>query len=131
MADPTDIVAVNRAEFAANMVPCLDLVAPVGMTTEDRRTWLNAAFLALDGIPVALLKRGCEAAMRRADHPAKIVAIIHAEVEQAWRWRAEQHARRKPLSITAPIETAEQKRDRLEVAALVGDLRRKLEAKHG
>jgi hypothetical protein len=83
-ADPTDLRPVSRAEFASAVAPCLQLVAPVGMDLESQDTWMEAAFKALDGIPIGLLKRGCEAAMRQADHPSKIVPAIIAEVKETW-----------------------------------------------
>lgn len=69
------------------MAPCLSLVAPSGMDREERQTWLNAAYKMLDGIPIALLKRGCAAAGLRADHPSKIVSIITKEIGEDWAWR--------------------------------------------
>lgn len=99
MASLTDLVPVNRAEFAAELSPCLALTSGVGMSPDDQRTWLNAAFKALDGIPIALLKRGAAAAMATADHPSKIVPTIMAEVRDAWSWRGRHAASARP---TAP-----------------------------
>ncbi|WP_259384331.1 hypothetical protein, partial [Bacillus thuringiensis] len=87
MADHKDLTPVSRAEFAAELVPCLALSVGVGMSEEDRKTWLNAAYKALDGIPIALLKRGAQAALMRADHPSKIVPIITKEIGEDWAWR--------------------------------------------
>jgi len=57
---------------------------------------MEAAFKALDGIPIGLLKRGCEAAMQNADHPAKIVPAIMAEVREAWATRRKLANDRRP-----------------------------------
>lgn len=76
------------------LVPCLELVAPVGMTMEDRDTWFEASMKALAGIPIGLLQRGALAAMHTADHHSKVVPAIMAEISEAW-------ARRKRLA--APV----------------------------
>jgi hypothetical protein len=56
------------------------------MTESDRQEWLKAAWIALDGIPLDLLKLGCLGA-RYCDHPAKIVPAILREVEDMWKRR--------------------------------------------
>lgn len=81
MANSTNVV--SRADFATELVPCLSLTSGVGMKAEDQRIWLNAAYKALADVPLDLLKRGCAAAMRTADHPSKIVPAIRAEVDSA------------------------------------------------
>jgi hypothetical protein len=83
----TDLIPVSRAEFAAEIVPCLSLASGVSMSEADQRVWLNAAYKALDGIPIKLLKRGCAAAMMKADHPSKIVPTIMADIGADWEWR--------------------------------------------
>ncbi len=83
----TDLIPVSRQEFAAELVPCLSLTSGVGMKDADQRVWLNAAYKALDGIPIKLLKRGAAAAMLRADHPSKIVPTIMSEIGEDWEWR--------------------------------------------
>jgi hypothetical protein len=129
MADITDLQPVSRPEFAAEIVPCLALTSGIGMSQEDQRNWLNAAYKALDGIPIALLKRGAAVAMGKADHPSKIVPAIIAEVRDAWAWRKRHNAAPQYTpALPAPIETAEEKAEREEVAALMAGLARKLEA---
>lgn len=127
MASHTDLIPVNRAEFAIELTPCLALVGGIGMGAEDRREWLNAAFRALDGIPIALLKRGAAAAMVTADHPSKIIPAIMAEVSRDWDWRR-RNATARPLGeiAQAPAEISETERS--EVAALMANLVKKLEA---
>jgi hypothetical protein len=39
---------------------CLTLVAPSGMTAEDRQAWVAVAKATLTGIPADLLARGCK-----------------------------------------------------------------------
>lgn len=125
MEDAFDLVPVDRAEFAAEIVPCLALTSGVGMSNEDQRIWLNAAYKALDGIPIKLLKRGADAAMKTADHPSKIVPAIMKEIRETWDWRKRWVAKREPVEVTsaAPaIDEAEQ----AEVKAMMADLARKL-----
>jgi hypothetical protein len=93
---------VNRNEFAAAIAPCLQLVAPVGMDLESQDTWMEAAFKALDGIPIGLLKRGAEAAMKAADHPSKIVPAIMAEVREAWATRRKLASQTGHARLPAP-----------------------------
>jgi truncated hemoglobin YjbI len=85
------------------------LVVPAGMTEESRRDWLTVAWGTLKNIPGDLLERGCAHARKVADHPAKIVPAIMAEVEQAWKWRREHRSRREgeapqPMSRERQIE---------------------------
>lgn len=127
-ADPTDMVAVDRVEFGMSMLPCLQLVAPVGMSVEDQDTWVEAAYMALAGIPIGLLKRGAMAAMHKADHHSKIIPAIVAEVQSAWDWRRRNQALERPTALPAPIETAEERKEREEVAKLMDGLVRKLSA---
>lgn len=128
MGSLTDLVPVSRAEFAAELVPCLALTSGVGMSATDQRAWLNAAYKALDGIPIALLKRGAIAAMEKADHPSKIVPAIMAEVRETWAWRRNNATAPRPLALPAPVETEEERAERLEVAALMGGLAKRLAA---
>ncbi len=86
-ADHTDLTPSSDDEMLVELVPCLQLVAPVGMPTEDQDTWFEAAMKALAGMPIGLLQRGAAAAMQKADHPAKVVPAIMAEVGDAWERR--------------------------------------------
>lgn len=129
MANPIDLIPVSRTEFAAELTPCLALTSGIGMTSEDQRTWLNAAYKALDGIPIALLKRGADAAMRKADHPSKIVPAITAEIGDNWARRRDIASKVPPAPyLPDPEETDEQRAERLEVAALMGKLADRLSA---
>jgi hypothetical protein len=128
-ADIQDLVPVSRPEFIVEVGPCLALASGVGMSNADQQVWLEAAYKALAGIPIALLKRGAAAAMARADHPSKIVPAIIAEVRESWEWRKRnQAAPRYQPALPKPIETAEEKAEREEVAAMMARLAKRLEA---
>jgi hypothetical protein len=90
-ADFRDLTPAPDDQFIATLMPCLQLVAPVGMDEDSQDTWFEAARIALDGIPIGLLQRGAEAAMQKADHPSKVVPAIMTEIGEAW-------ARRKRLA---------------------------------
>lgn len=121
---------VSRSEFITELTPCLELVAPVGMDEDTRFTWFSAAHKALDGIPIALLERGCRAALAKADHPSKIVPTIMAEVGEDWDWRKRHAARQRPQPSPAPALTQQQisAEERAEVGKLMKGLVKKLEA---
>lgn len=124
MANPTDLIPVTRVEFAAEMAPCLELVAPTGMDEDRKRSWLNAAYKALDGIPIALLKRGAAAAMAKADHPAKIVPVIMREVQEDWDWR--RRYVQPVVRHTAPEPRRFSRSDAREIGPLMANLARDL-----
>lgn len=114
--DVHDLVPVSRDEFFSAVGPCLTLAAGVGMSQSDQDAWLEAAYQALDGIPISLLARGAQAAMQKADHPSKIVPAIVAEIGESWRWRKEHRpGRAAPASTVVPqerrIEPPRQMRD--------------------
>lgn len=121
--DITDLVPVNRAEFAAAVAPCLQLVAPMGMSGEAQEAWLEAAFVALKGIPIGPLKRGAEAAMGKADHPAKIVPAIMAAAKEDWEWR-KRYAQPRPQPTPLPWRPSDE--ERREVGEMIGDLLKRL-----
>lgn len=77
----------SRSEFRDALGACLALVAPVGMTEDDRAQWFRAAWETLDGIPADLLAQGCAVARKWADHHAKIVPAILREIEDIWQRR--------------------------------------------
>lgn len=66
------------------------------MNEDGRIEWLRAATETLRGIPHDLLRRGCDAARRKADHPSKIIPAIMAEIGDTWEWRKAQR--------TAPLD---------------------------
>jgi len=72
---------VTPAEFAKEVTPLLTLVAPTGMTQEERKGWLHAAHMALGDMTPAALSVAVREAMRTVDHPAKIVSAIRKASE--------------------------------------------------
>jgi hypothetical protein len=92
----TDLTPATGREVVASLNPILNLVAPTGMSEDDRTAWFASAGMALAGIPLDLLKRGVAKALIEADHPAKIVRTIMLDVREDWEWR-KRHA--KPVEI--------------------------------
>ena len=117
-ADARDLEPVNREEFFAVVGPCLALCGAVGMGEGDRREWLEAAFLAVGELPIALLERGAKAAMRTADHPSKIVPAIIAESGASLKFRRDLA---KPLD-NGPREKVIPQAEREEVGRLMKEL---------
>ena len=76
--------------FARHVGPLLTLVAPTGMTGEERKLWLHAAMTALSDLNVGQIEDGAREAMKTADHPSKIVPAIRKSLE----------GRYKPYPIT-------------------------------
>ena len=70
----------DARQFVTILTPCLTLVAPVGMSEDDRDIWFEAAQLALANVPADLLRRGAQHALMHADHPSKIVPAIMREI---------------------------------------------------
>lgn len=66
---------------------CLTLVAPAGMSAEDRQAWVAVAKQTLTGMPTDLLARGCRKARETCRFPSEIVPTILAEVQDTWTWR--------------------------------------------
>lgn len=87
LANITNLTPADDCEFVSILTPCLQLVAPVGMTLDAQDTWFEAARLALAEMPADLLRRGAKAAMSEADHPAKIVPAIMRAVGDDLAWR--------------------------------------------
>jgi len=57
------------------------------MSLEDRDTWFDAAYMAIGHLPPDILRDAARDAMRKADHPAKIVPTIMAEAEERMEMR--------------------------------------------
>lgn len=89
---------------------CLALVAPVGMTPEERDEWLGVAYVTVRdlGVPEDLLERGCAAARLKADHHSKIIPAINKEIAEslAYRKRRRANADQDFLELSAPKEEA-------------------------
>lgn len=60
------------------LLRCLRLTAPVGMTDTDRREWLLVAFDEIKEIPLCELAERCSHARKVADLPSKIIPAIFA-----------------------------------------------------
>jgi hypothetical protein len=121
--DFTDVTPVDRAEFFAAVGPCLALTGGVGMSESDQRAWLEAAYVAIEGMPIGLLERGAKAALARADHPSKIIPAIMKEVGEAWeRRKANAAARRPDPEVPALTKQDVSDDERKEVAKLVAQL---------
>lgn len=90
----------QKKQFAAVVLPCLALVAPMSMNEEDRKLWLRASYVALGHLPFDLLALGAKAAMASCTHPSKIVPTILEHVGEQAKWRTER--KEKPLRL-APV----------------------------
>lgn len=104
---PAQLKPADDREFITILTPCLQLVAPVGMSEDDRDTWFEAARLALIDVPVDLLQRGAKHAMLHADHPSKIVPLIAREAAAGLASRRSasaiwEGADNSPLALPAP-----------------------------
>lgn len=96
----------------AELSSCLLLVAPTGMGEAERRNWIAVARNELAGIPEDLMKRGCAAARRVADHPSKILPAIFREIGATWEAR-----KRTEREIAREIEAAKRSRERAALPA--------------
>jgi hypothetical protein len=81
----------------AELLACLTLVAPSGMTAEDRNAWVQVARATLKGIPGDLLSFGCKKARESCRFASEIVPTIMETVGASWeqrkKWAAEQAMR--------------------------------------
>lgn len=64
------------ADFGKAIAPVLTLVAPTGMTQDERKAWVRVAHDTLAHIPLDLLLRAEREVRTKVDHPAKIVKAI-------------------------------------------------------
>lgn len=119
-ADIYDLEPVDRGEFYGEIAPCLTLAAGVGMSQLDQHAWLEAAFIALEGIPIGLLQRGVKAAMLSADHPSKIIPAVVAEIGDSWTWRKAH--RPLPSPAPAPIAPPERQIEAAMTAAQIEEM---------
>lgn len=92
------------------------MCSPVGMSDGDRAEWVRVARITLRDLPLDLLRAGCEVARKEADHPAKIVPLIHKTTAPILKARRENLV--PPERRIAPPEpeycTPEQAREVLE-----------------
>lgn len=71
----------------AELLACLTLVAPSGMSAEDRNAWLQVARATLSGIPGDLLRSGCQKARETCRFASEIVPAIVEHTRKSWEWR--------------------------------------------
>jgi hypothetical protein len=91
---PIDRLApATDAQIVTALAGVLVLVAPSGFSEGDRRAWLASAAITLKNIPPDLLERGAAHARRVADHPAKVIPAIMAEIEDSWEGRKNERRR--------------------------------------
>lgn len=91
----------------AELLACLTLVAPSGMSNEDRQAWVAVARETLRGIPADLLKRGCDHVRRTCRFASEIVPAIIEEVGSSWE-------RRKRMAAVSEAQYANRHAPRLE-----------------
>jgi hypothetical protein len=108
----------------SELLACLILVAPSGLTAEDRSGWLRAAKMTLTGIPADLLKRGCEKARLTCRFASEIVPCIHAEIGKEWDRRKRVLAEERALweNRNAPRLAEPEVVDPAEIRKLIGRL---------
>lgn len=98
------LIPVSAKEGTAELMACLTLAAPSGLTAEDRKAWVAVARRTLAGIPADLLRRGCAKARETCRFPSEIVPAILDEVKDTWRWREKmeaEYSRPQPQEITS------------------------------
>lgn len=98
-------------EFEALLAPVLNLVAPNGMSANERAMWIKSAVMMLAGVPKDLLQAGCRHAMGVCDHPSKAVPAILASAKQVWNARKIELAGFQRLACMATLEASETKSD--------------------
>ena len=77
----------NAKEGTSELLACLTLVAPSGMSADDRNAWVQVARQTLKGVPADLLKRGCAEARKRCRFASEIVPTIFETVGREWESR--------------------------------------------
>lgn len=89
-------------EFAAVFSNVLTLVAPTGMTKDERKAWLRVAYETLKHIPLYLLERAEQEVRMQVDHPAKIVKAVADATAEGMAWHRRMST---PIEIhVAPVE---------------------------
>ena len=97
----------------AELLACLTLVAPSGMTAEDRTAWVAVAKETLSGIPGDLLVKGCRKARETCRFASEIVPTIMEYVGEDWKWRKRnviEQAPRLPRPVPEAIPREETQR---------------------
>lgn len=97
--------STTKVEFSRHVSPCLALTAPTGMDKAERQTWLSAAHRALAKYPEHIIAPAADEAMRKADHPSKIVPLIAEHAEQLW--LSEQRRQAQVMRPAVPLRSVE------------------------
>lgn len=102
------------------------------MGSDERRTWLVAAWAEIKDIPIGPFLSACNTARKTCDHPSKIVpTIIRDSQELTAAIRRNQSAADpgERRALPAPYRE-EPDEEQLEVAAMMRDLMAKLRSGH-
>jgi hypothetical protein len=103
----TSLAPINAKAGTAELMACLTLVAPSGMTAQDRQAWVAVAKQTLSGIPGDLLQFGCKKARETCRFASEIVPTIMSEVGDIWE-------RRKRTLATLKVQWNQRNMPRLE-----------------
>lgn len=122
----SDIAPATAKQGTAELLACLTLVAPSGMTAEDRTAWVAVARQTLSGIPGDLLTIGCAHARKTCRFASEIVPTIVAITENEWKRRQRIQADRAALHANrnAPRLAKPEYVDPTEVRKLIRSLGR-------
>jgi hypothetical protein len=83
----------------AELMACLTLVAPSGMTAADRQAWVAVARQTLSGIPADLMQAGCRHARETCRFASEVVPAILDRVGPEWRRRKRVLAEERSLMM--------------------------------
>lgn len=86
---PAALTPASVDQFEVELLACLTLCAPAGMSEDHRVEWVEVARTTLADLPADLLSEGCAKAREKADHPSKIIPIIMETVGPAMKSRRE------------------------------------------
>jgi hypothetical protein len=99
----SDLKPATAKAGTAELMACLTLVAPSGMTAEDRQAWVAVAKATLTGIPADLLARGCKKARETCRFASEIVPTIMGEARETWNWRKRMDSEGNTPRLGAPV----------------------------
>jgi hypothetical protein len=81
---PSELTPATAKAGTAELLACLTLVAPTGMSAEDRNAWVAVAKATLSGIPADLLALGCKKARETCRFASEVVPTIIAHTKAIW-----------------------------------------------
>lgn len=74
----------------AELAACLTLVAPAGMSADDRAEWLKVARVTIGDVPQGAMQAACEQARRTVKRVSDLVPFIAEKVEgETWKLRSD------------------------------------------